>query len=180
MPPELFVVCDVGARLDAAGLPYMLTGSICLAFYATPRMTRDIDIVIALRAAQTQRLADALGQSYSVDIEMVRSEAGRSGMFNVFHDATAIKVDFIVRKSEPYRLAEFDRRQQVHVDGRPLWIVSREDLILSKLAWARESKSDYQLRDVRALMGGPLDLAYINSWIRELELLGIWQIALSP
>ena len=31
--------------------------------------------------------------------------------------------------------------------GVELWIASREDLILSKLEWARESKSDLQMND---------------------------------
>jgi p-hydroxybenzoate 3-monooxygenase len=29
-------------------MPFMLTGSFALAYYATPRMTRDLDIVVAL------------------------------------------------------------------------------------------------------------------------------------
>lgn len=33
----------VVARLEAARIPYMLTGSLALAIYALPRMTRDID-----------------------------------------------------------------------------------------------------------------------------------------
>jgi len=36
--------------------------------------------------------------------------------------------------------------------GFEAWIVSREDLILSKLAWAKDSGSEMQLRDVRALL----------------------------
>jgi hypothetical protein len=152
----------------------MLTGSLCLAFYATPRMTRDIDVVIALHPGQTDRVARALQPDYSVDADMVRVETARTGMFNVFHHATAIKVDFIVRKTDPYRMTEFQRRQKVEIEGRPLWIVSREDLILSKLVWARESQFDYQLRDVRSLMDGPIDRAYIESWLGELKLLELW------
>jgi hypothetical protein len=158
----------------------MLTGSICLAFYATPRMTRDIDIVIALRAGQTDRLEEALQPGYWIDHDMVKTETSRGGMFNIFHVASAIKVDFIVRKNDPYRLAEFQRRQRVTLEGRPLWIVSREDLILSKLLWAKDSQSDYQLRDVRSLMQGTVDRAYIDSWIGELKLLEIWEKAQTP
>jgi hypothetical protein len=43
---ELDVLRIVSERLDAAQIPYMLTGSYALAFYTTPRMTRDLDLVI--------------------------------------------------------------------------------------------------------------------------------------
>lgn len=35
-------------RLEAAGIEYMLTGSVAMAWYAQPRQTRDIDIVVEL------------------------------------------------------------------------------------------------------------------------------------
>jgi hypothetical protein len=37
---ELDVLGLVSDRLSAHGLPFMLTGSFALAYYATPRMTR--------------------------------------------------------------------------------------------------------------------------------------------
>lgn len=48
----------VTRRLNEAKLPYMVTGSTALAFYTQPRMTRGIDIVVALnrpRAAAAGR-----------------------------------------------------------------------------------------------------------------------------
>ena len=46
MSDELDVLKLVTARLEAAGIPYMVTGSMVANFYTTPRMTRDIDLVI--------------------------------------------------------------------------------------------------------------------------------------
>ena len=45
MITELYVLKIVVGRLEAAGIPYMVTGSIAANFYTVPRMTRDIDIV---------------------------------------------------------------------------------------------------------------------------------------
>jgi hypothetical protein len=42
--------------------------------------------------------------------------------------------------------------------------VSREDLILSKLVWARDSRSELQLRDVRQLLSDAVDAEYLNKW----------------
>ncbi len=56
MQNELDIVRDVSVRLDSAGLAYMLTGSVAMNYYAQPRMTRDIDVVVALRPADAARV----------------------------------------------------------------------------------------------------------------------------
>ena len=54
--------------------------------------------------------------------------------------------------------------------GVDLWIVSGEDLVLSKLEWARDSGSELQMRDVRHLLEAPLDKAYLETWAARLGL----------
>ena len=48
MQNELDIVRDVSGRLERGGFSFMLTGSMAMNYYAQPRMTRDIDIVVAL------------------------------------------------------------------------------------------------------------------------------------
>ena len=48
--------------------------------------------------------------------------------------------------------------------------MSVEDLILSKLEWSRQSRSEQQLRDVRLLLETPLDVAYLDEWAARLDL----------
>ena len=67
-------------------------------------------------------------------------------MFNLMHLDSAIKVDLIVRKNSEYRHAEFERRKSVEFAGISTWITSREDLILSKLVWARDTGSERGMR----------------------------------
>lgn len=66
MQTELDIVRDVSQRLDRAGFAYMLTGSMAMNYYAQPRMTRDIDIVIALASAEAERIFDAFRPDYYV------------------------------------------------------------------------------------------------------------------
>src|ERR687891_933596 len=73
-------------------------------------------------------------------------------MFNLIQNEYVVKIDFIVRKDSPYRLREFARRKRVVVDDRNLYLVAPEDLILSKLEWAKDSRSEMQLSDVRHLL----------------------------
>jgi hypothetical protein len=94
-------------------------------------------------------------------------------MFNIIHSALVIKVDFVVRKDSDYRREEFSRKRRVTVEGHDLFMVAaEEDLIISKLDWARESRSEVQLADVRNLLVRvkDLDRNYLNRWVNRLGL----------
>jgi hypothetical protein len=166
---ELEVLGIVSERLSAAGLEFMLSGSFALAYYATPRMTRDIDIVVALRAPDAGRLVAAFAQDFYVDADAVKAAVQSERLFNMMHLQSGIKVDLIIRKSEAYRRIEFERRRKVSLAGMETWIVSREDLILSKLAWAKPTGSEMQLRDVKALLGASVDMNYLLQWADVLD-----------
>ena len=75
-----------------------------------------------------------------------------------------------MRKETEYRLAEFNRRQRIKIEEFETWIVFKEDLILSKLFWAKDSHSELQLRDVTNLVSTGFDAAYLRRWTGELGL----------
>ena len=168
--PELAALQDLCTRLDGAGIAYMLTGSLAMTLYARPRMTRDIDLVVALDPAAAPTLTDALGADYYADKDAIAEGFRLLRPCNVIHLPTVVMIDLIPRKHGEYRRAEFERRRQVDFAGIELWIASREDLILSKLEWARESGSELQMRDVRQLLEGPLEREYLASWAGRLGL----------
>lgn len=171
MTSELDVLRIVSDRLARLGIPFMLTGSYAMAYYATPRMTRDLDLVVALEAARIDHLQSAFSADFYVDADAVREAVRTVRLFNLMHLESGIKVDMFLKKATPYRDLEFDRRQSVELSGIRTWLVSREDLILSKLAWARDSGSELQMRDVQALLTDTLDTAYLRRWAAELGVL---------
>jgi predicted nucleotidyltransferase len=173
LTPELLALRDVCARLDSAGIAYMLTGSLAMSYYARPRMTRDIDLVIALQAAEAGRLIGALGTLYHADADALTAAIRDGRPWNIVHLPSVVKIDLIPRKDTRYRRAEFERRSEVELAGVRLWIVSVEDLILSKLEWSRESGSGQQRSDIRLLLDAPLDRAYLNEWAMHLDLGGL-------
>ena len=174
MQNELDIVRDVSAKLDSAGIGYMLTGSMAMNYYAQPRMTRDIDVVVALRPADAARVVQLFSPDYYVTREAVDSSIAHQSLFNLIHNESVIKVDCIVRKQNEYRLAEFNRRQHIKIENFETWIVSKEDLILSKLFWAKDSHSELQLRDVKNLVSTGCDRDYIERWTRELDVANLW------
>jgi len=178
MTAELAVLQDVVTRLERAGISYMLTGSLALSYYAQPRMTRDIDLVVELSGRQAKPVAALFATDYYVAEHDVEAAIGTSGMFNILHLEKLVKLDFIVRKGTPYRVHEFGRRQRVRMPGFEAWIVSREDLILSKLAWAKDSGSELQLRDVRALLAAGADRPYLARWASDLSVSELLRVTL--
>jgi len=176
---ELEVLQDAIARLEGAGIAYMLTGSVALSYYAEPRMTRDVDLVVELAHRDPKSVVALFAPDYYVsEADVGRAIAART-MFNVLHLGKVVKLDLIVRKDTAYRRREFERRKRVQMPGFEAWIVSREDLILSKLAWAKESGSELQLRDVDALLAAGADEAYLRSCADELSVTTLLATALN-
>jgi hypothetical protein len=179
MNEELEVLKVVVRRLNEAEIPYMISGSIAANYYTIPRMTRDIDIVIELRQDDIEKFVGLFEDDFYVNKEMIANEVSHQGMFNLIYNCYVIKIDFIIKKSSAFRKAEFANRKQVLIDQCPMWFVSAEDLIISKLLWAKESHSEMQLKDVANLMEtvDNLDSKYISNWIRELGLQQIYKEA---
>ncbi len=168
MLEELEALKTVGDRLESAGMPFMLTGSFAMAYYGKPRMTRDLDLVVALSEDDIDRVVALFSPDFYVDADDVRAAIASERMFNLMHNATGIKVDLIVRKRAEYRQVEFARRQHINLNGVRTWIVSREDLILSKLVWAQEANSELQRRDIKSLLDESVDRKYLNGWADRL------------
>ena len=177
MSQELEILKIVTQRLQKGELSYMITGSIAANFYAVPRMTRAIDIVIEIKKEDVDRLLALFEKDFYIDRDSVIEAVEQKGMFNLIHNEYVLKIDFIIRKDLPYRKLEFERRHEIEIDGIPMWIVSPEDLVLYKLFWAKESFPEMQLGDVKNLlrMVKDLDIRYIKKWIQPLDLEKVYE-----
>ncbi len=172
MPVELDLLKLVCHRLEQSSIPYMLTGSVASNFYAVPRMTRDIDIVIELQHPDVDKLFHLFQDEFYISKNAIAEALEYEGMFNAIHNESVFKVDFIIRKSAHYRNAEFQRKQRILFDDMHIWIVAPEDLIISKLCWAKSASSEMQLNDVQNLLRTVrnLDEDYIHKWVQTLAL----------
>jgi len=165
---EIDMVRDVSCKLEEAGIGYMLTGSMAMNYYALPRMTRDIDVVVEMSAQDIERVAALFRPDYYVSGQSIRESVARESVFNAIHRESVIKVDCIVRKNDRYGRLEFERRRKISVLDFKTYIVSKEDLIISKLWWAKDSHSEVQLGDVKNLLATGFDAGYLEHWTREL------------
>jgi len=172
MNEQLEFLKIIAPRLESAGIPYMMTGSMAMALYSMPRMTRDIDIIIDPTPEDADVLYHLFQGDCYIDYESVIEAISNRGMFNIIHNEWIIKADFIVRKDEIYRKVEFERRRKVEIQGMNIFTVSPEDLVLSKLYWSSISGSELQKRDARSIVqtAEGLDWAYLERWAKILNL----------
>jgi len=171
IPSEIQVLHKVCQTLQDQGIRYMLTGSFAMHFHANPRMTQDIDIVIELTPADVTVLCKALGSEFYSDEDMAIQAIEDSSMFNVIFQRTGIKIDFIIRKNSSFAKEAFLRRKDIALLGKNISVATAEDLVISKLDWARDTHSEMQLRDVSNLLKiKTLDHYYIETWVDKLDL----------
>ncbi|MFC1820479.1 hypothetical protein ACFLZG_05290 [Thermodesulfobacteriota bacterium] len=177
MDEQLEFVKLIASRLDSVGIPYMMTGSMAMATYSIPRMTRDIDLVVEIKPVDVDKIVNLFSMDCYIDRDSVREAVEAHSMFNIIHNEWVVKADFIIRKNEEYRREEFSRRQKMVIEDVTIFVVSVEDLILSKLVWGKQFQSELQLRDVHQMIStvSGLEWKYMQKWASVLgidELLG--------
>lgn len=175
------VLARIVSALDGASVSYMLTGSLASSIYGTPRATKDIDIVIDPTEDQLRALKKLLPEAeYYFDLEDALDALRRRGQFNVIDFATMWKVDLIFQKRRAFDRTASEHKVAINHEGIHLFVISAEDSIISKLEWAKLGDSEIQIKDIAGILkmrSEGLDRAYIERWVRELELEAQWEAA---
>ena len=166
---------DFVSRVDGLGINYMVTGSLAMSVYITPRMTMDIDVVIEIRSNDAERFANQFLDGYYVNPNSIRRAIDNRSMFNIVNQVQSVKIDCIPRKDDEFSRERFKRRVMVSIDDVKFWAITKEDLILAKLIWASESHSEVQFRDISNLVDSGYDLEYVNHWSERLHLDDTWK-----
>ncbi|SEH06428.1 DUF6036 family nucleotidyltransferase [Candidatus Venteria ishoeyi] len=109
---------------------------------------------------------------YYFDEGTAHAAITQEGMFNLLHQESMIKIDCIVRKYHTYRQEEFARRRRVVFNHVSIWMVSAEDLLLSKLDWLKDTRSEMQFKDIANLIASvpDLDWDYLQHWAKQLDI----------
>lgn len=176
MLTELDILKDVVRKFDQLNVQYMLTGSLAMSYYAQPRMTRDIDLVVSIPTSMLEKFEGAFSPEYYISVDAIKDAIKTEFIFNLIHSQSSIKIDCIVRKNNEYRIIEFQRRRKIMLTDFEIYIVSKEDLIISKLIWFKDSNSELQRRDIQNLLETEFDHDYLLSWIEKLNLNGDYKL----
>ena len=181
LEPELFLLFV--RPLNVLGIRYIIGGSVAAIFYGEPRLTHDVDFVVFLNDQDAQRLVDAFPANdfYFPPIEVVHAEARREqrGHFNIIHTATGFKADMYLSGRDELNAWGFRMRQQVQFEGEPVTLAPPEYVIVRKLEYYREGRSEKHLRDIRSILSiseGKLDQPALKEWVHRLGLETEWQL----
>jgi hypothetical protein len=157
--------------LNTLKIPYMLSGSVAMGIYTLPRATRDFDFVVHLQLKDVEAFTTHFKEGYYCDTEAVKDAIKHHSIFNVIDHASGYKADFVILKNEPFRQLEFTRRKEIEYLDKKIFVVSAEDLLLSKLIWIQDYQSAVQTEDIKSILAsGNLDLDYIREWVAKLNL----------
>ena len=166
--------------LEALATEYMIGGSQAAMYYGEPRLTRDIDVVVALQAEHLPVLLRAFpAEEFYVDEEAARDAVRTSGQFDIIHPGSGLKIDVYVNPDTPYDRARLARRRRLPLlPNVTACFASAEDVILYKLLYYRQVESGSHLRDILGILrvsGPELDESYITKWADRLELSPLWE-----
>lgn len=173
---ELFVL-----RLEALGLPYMVTGSVASMVYGEPRLTLDLDLVVELAIERAAELLAAFPEAefYRPPFEVVVVECSREsrGHFNLIHHATGMKADVYLAARDVLHHWGLAHRRRIPLGPGQLALAPPEYVILRKLEFWREGGSEKHLRDICAMLatGLALDRAFLDAELRQRGLEEAWQ-----
>ncbi|HWL95522.1 MAG TPA: hypothetical protein VNT79_18535 [Phycisphaerae bacterium] len=168
----LTVVCDA---LDVLAIPHAVTGAIVSSVYGEPVSSLDVEICLRMSPASARKLAHALPPRFYRDEEAMAAASSSGSMANLIDVSTGLKVDLSVLPAEPYYDSVMDRRRKVPYGpgGRSFWTVSPEDIILMKLLWRRDSRSQKQWENALSVVRAQkarLEWKYLHVWAKRLDL----------
>jgi hypothetical protein len=156
----------------------MITGGVASVIYGDPRFTRDIDLVLELREGDAPGLLDAFSPDdfYRPPMEVLREEIRRPrhGHFNIIHRDTALRADVYLVGDDPLHAWAFGRRVRIPLEeDAGIWLAPPEYVVVRKLQYYEESRSDRHLRDISAMMEisrEQIDLQEVEGWAHRLGL----------
>lgn len=170
------------APLEAAGIHYMITGSVASSIYGEPRNTLDIDLVVLLGANQIPVLSTLFPENDyylpPADVIAIESRRDAHGHFNIIHHNTGLKADIYLSRSHPALPWAIAHTRRVQTPATPITIAPPEYIILHKLEFFREGGSQKHLRDIAGIIEQQdLDSETLSSYIQKLGLETQWQAA---
>jgi hypothetical protein len=161
------------------GIPYFITGSVASFIYGEPRLTQDIDIVADIREKNIPGLLRFFPErEFYLESASVKRAVHERSQFNIIHPSSGLKVDVIIPKKTDFDRLRFERRRTVQTaEGLEISYSSPEDIIVSKLEFYREGRSEKHLRDIAGIIkisGDGLDFDYLTVWMEKKGLRAIW------
>jgi hypothetical protein len=136
---------DVFKSFQQHDVRYVVIGGVASVLYGVPRATFDLDILIEATTENAQRLLAALVEAGFATATMTNAQDIVAHEITVFSDR--VRIDVQTRTPGVSFQDAWPRRRTITYQGQDFFILSKEDLIASKRASARQ----VDIEDVRLL-----------------------------
>lgn len=166
MNSEISLTIQVADALFASGIPYLLTGSFASNYHGIPRSTKDADFVMQLKSGVGLEFGRLLGDEFILDPQLTFETVTGTYRQYIRHRKRKFKIELFILSDDSHDQERFQRRREGEILGRKIWLLSPEDVIVSKLRWARNKDED-DIRNVMTVQGSNLDWNYIENWCRK-------------
>jgi len=156
--------------LEHLGSPYVLVGSLATNFHGIPRSTRDADIVVAIEASTIERLAARLVPALRIQPQTSFETVTGTIRHIIEVQGSPFVIELFGCSDDPHDIARLERRQRVQLLDHQTWVLTAEDVVITKLRWGQHPNRSKDLDDARnvlAVRHGDLDLAYIRRWCAD-------------
>lgn len=156
--------------LDRLNVPYVAVGSFAVNVYTAPRSTKDADFVVQMDRLPINALVAAVGPDFTFDPQMSFESVTLTPRYKIKHREAVFSVEFFGLTDDPHDRARFDRRVAGKIADRTAYVLSPEDVIVTKLRWAVRAKRPKDASDVGNVLAaqvGRLDLDYVRRWCDE-------------
>jgi len=124
---------------------YVIIGGIAAILHGVPRATFDLDILIESTTTNAQKLLDALLEANFGTAGLISADELIAHEITIFKDR--VRIDVQTKTPGLQFDAAWQNREVMEYQNQIFYVVSRNNLIASKLASARE----IDLEDVRIL-----------------------------
>jgi predicted nucleotidyltransferase len=154
--PLLQAIGAATAWLRDAGVPAAVIGGVAVSLLGRPRVTKDVDLVVALGSdAELPRLL-ALGKQHGITPRTADAVdfAKVSRVLLLTHEPSGIQIDLSLA-SLPFELEVIERAVERTIRGVAFHIATAEDLIVMKAIALRPR----DIADIEALLDTHPDLA---------------------
>jgi hypothetical protein len=161
-------------------IPYFITGALASIAYGEPRFTNDIDVVVDMSSTHIDEFKSYFPENeFYLDVDSMRDAIKLRRQFNIIHPESGIKADVIITKRDDFDKSRFSRVKRLDVsESKSADFASPEDVIIKKLEYFKQGRSEKHLRDIASMLkisSGLIDRAYITSWAKRLTVSEIWE-----
>lgn len=166
--------------LEKLNIPYFITGAVASIAYGEPRLTNDIDVVAEIHDGHITEFKGCFPEEdFYLDSDAIREAIKRRHQFNIIHPTSGLKVDVMIPKRDAFDENRFARIKRMRfLEDTEANFASPEDVIIKKMEYFKEGSSEKHIRDIMGILkisGEMIDLGYVSSWAKRLNLDDIWK-----